>query len=53
MRWDKRYGYGPRVEIRSARNPIAHHDRNVSAADAARLIVYASYLLSILEARAS
>jgi uncharacterized protein (TIGR02391 family) len=37
----------------SARNPIAHHDRNVPAQDAARLIVFASYLLNILEGRAS
>jgi Protein of unknown function (Hypoth_ymh) len=37
----------------SARNPAAHHEKNLTAQDAARLIVYASYLLSLVEGRAT
>jgi uncharacterized protein (TIGR02391 family) len=34
-----------------ARNPTAHHDTNLPAQEAARLIVFASHLLSIVEQR--
>jgi uncharacterized protein (TIGR02391 family) len=35
----------------SARNPAAHHERNLPPQEAARLIVFASHLLSIVEQR--
>jgi hypothetical protein len=35
----------------SARNPTAHHDKDVSPQEAARLIVFASHLLSVIEQR--
>jgi uncharacterized protein (TIGR02391 family) len=35
----------------SARNPTAHHDRDVPPQEAARLIVFASQLLNVIEQR--